>query len=50
MRWLAAMPKAPQACFAVHGEPGAASALAARIHHDLGWCAVPARDGEKVRT
>jgi metallo-beta-lactamase family protein len=50
LRWLAAALASPRACFTVHGEPDAASALADRIHHDLGWCAVPARDGEKVRT
>ncbi len=49
LAWLAAAPRPPRTCFTVHGEPGAAAALADRIHHELGWCAVSARDGEKVR-
>ena len=48
--WLGSAPHAPRTCFTVHGEAEATAALAARVHHELGWCAVPARDGEKVRT
>jgi metallo-beta-lactamase family protein len=50
LAWLGSAPRAPRTCYTVHGEPEASEALAARIHHELGWCAVPARDGEKVRT
>jgi metallo-beta-lactamase family protein len=48
--WLASAPTEPDTCITVHGEPGAAAALAARVHHDLGWTAVPARDGERITT
>jgi metallo-beta-lactamase family protein len=48
--WLAAAPSAPHTCFTVHGEPDAAATLASRITRELGWCAVPARNGELVRT
>jgi metallo-beta-lactamase family protein len=50
LAWLAAAPQTPRICLTTHGEPDAAAALADHIQHTLGWCAVPARDGEKVRT
>jgi metallo-beta-lactamase family protein len=50
LAWLAAAPEPPRTCLTTHGEPDAAAALANHIQHALGWCAVPARDGEKVRT
>jgi metallo-beta-lactamase family protein len=46
--WLKQAPREPKNCYVVHGEPGAARALAARVQAELGWCAVAARDGEKV--
>jgi metallo-beta-lactamase family protein len=50
LAWLAAAPEPPRTCLTTHGEPEAAAALADHIQRALGWCAVPARDGEKVRT
>jgi metallo-beta-lactamase family protein len=47
--WLSAAPRQPKACYVVHGEPAASSALAERINTELGWLAVVPRDGEKVR-
>ncbi|HEX2851059.1 MAG TPA: MBL fold metallo-hydrolase [Acidimicrobiales bacterium] len=39
----------PDIAFAVHGEPVAAAAFARRLDDDLGWHAVVAGDGERVR-
>lgn len=47
--WLRSAPTAPRTCFTAHGEPEPASTLADRIHRELGWCAVPAREGERIR-
>ena len=51
--WLAgpagAQPRAPMACYVVHGQPAASSALAHRLRDDLGWLAVVPGDGELVR-
>jgi metallo-beta-lactamase family protein len=47
--WLGAMPKRPETCFVVHGEPGASSALARRLRDDLDWNAVVPRHLEQVR-
>ncbi len=47
--WLGSAPRQPKACYVVHGEPAASSALAERIGTELGWLAVVPRDGEKVR-
>lgn len=46
--WLADM-RPPRVAYAVHGEPGAASALAERLGDELGWNAVVPRYLEKVR-
>jgi metallo-beta-lactamase family protein len=48
--WLRTAHQAPRVCFTVHGEPAAARSLATGIHDELGWCAVAARPGERVRT
>ncbi len=40
--WLKQFVRAPQRVFVTHGEADAATALAERIHHELGWtCSVP---------
>jgi len=45
LRWLAAIRTPPKAVFLTHGEPEAAFALAARIHHERGFTArVPEPD------
>ncbi|NUT18891.1 MAG: MBL fold metallo-hydrolase [Hamadaea sp.] len=49
LAWLAAAPRPPQTCFAVHGEVHAAQELASRVDQELGWCAVVPRPGERVR-
>jgi len=46
--WLKQAPREPRACYVVHGEPESAQTLATRVHQELAWCAVAARDGEKV--
>jgi metallo-beta-lactamase family protein len=46
--WLGAAPAPPHTCFVVHGEPNAASAMADRIQHELGWTAIVPRYDEKV--
>jgi metallo-beta-lactamase family protein len=48
LAWLGAAERAPELCFAVHGEPAAARALAERIDAELGWAAVAPHDGETV--
>ncbi len=47
--WLASTPKAPEACYVVHGEPDASAALVHRIGAELGWLAVAPRPGDRVR-
>jgi metallo-beta-lactamase family protein len=47
--WLASTPKAPEACYVVHGEPEASAALVHRIGAELGWLAVAPRPGDRVR-
>jgi metallo-beta-lactamase family protein len=47
--WLARAPRPPRGVFAVHGEPSASAALAARVERELGWPTVAARDGEVIR-
>lgn len=49
MHWLGQLEKPPRACYVVHGEPSAAQALADRLDHQLGWCAVVPRHRERVR-
>jgi metallo-beta-lactamase family protein len=46
--WLRTAPRPPETCYVVHGEPGAAAALAQRIDDELGWCAVRPRHAERV--
>ncbi|MFX8828976.1 MBL fold metallo-hydrolase RNA specificity domain-containing protein, partial [Acinetobacter baumannii] len=42
MRWLSAMPQAPQITFVTHGEASASTSLAERIQRELGWkCETP---------
>jgi metallo-beta-lactamase family protein len=47
--WLRSAEAAPGVCYAVHGEPEPARALAARIDAELAWAAAAARDGERVK-
>lgn len=47
--WLSSAAEAPEVVYVVHGEPAASAALAQRIATELGWLAVVARDGERVR-
>ena len=37
LRWMAGFERAPERTFLVHGEPGAAKALEAKIGQELGW-------------
>ena len=48
MRWLSGFSKAPAMTYLVHGEPVAASALAARIRADRSWPVHIARHLEQV--
>jgi metallo-beta-lactamase family protein len=48
LAWLRTAPRAPQTCYAVHGEKAASQALARRIHNELGWCAAVPQHGERV--
>jgi metallo-beta-lactamase family protein len=48
LAWLSEMPP-PDTAYVVHGEPGAADSLAARLNGGLGWNAVVPRYLEKVR-
>lgn len=48
LAWLRAAPRPPQACYVVHGDERPAAVLADRIVHELGWCAVVPRFGERV--
>ncbi|MEZ5184423.1 MAG: MBL fold metallo-hydrolase [Candidatus Nanopelagicales bacterium] len=47
--WLGSAPQPPKVVYVVHGEPAASAELARRIGTELGWLAVVARDGERVR-
>lgn len=49
LAWLRGAPEPPKVVYVVHGEPAAAAQLARRIGAELGWLAVVARDGERVR-
>jgi len=48
LRWLGGFLRPPRQTYLVHGEPGAADALAAAIHARFGWSVRAARDGEQV--
>jgi metallo-beta-lactamase family protein len=47
--WLASAASPPRGVFAVHGEPEAAAALAARVERELRLPTVVPKDGEVVR-
>jgi metallo-beta-lactamase family protein len=47
--WLRSAPSAPELLCAVHGEPDAAEALAARAARELGWNAAVPRHLERLR-
>ncbi len=49
LTWLGSAAAPPKIVYVVHGEPAAAATLARRIGQELGWLAVVARDGERVR-
>jgi metallo-beta-lactamase family protein len=49
MHWLAQLPNPPKTCYVVHGEPSGSRALADRLSHQLGWCAVVPKHLERVR-
>jgi metallo-beta-lactamase family protein len=49
LAWLGSAPEPPKVVYVVHGEPAASAELARRIGAELGWLAVVARDGERVR-
>lgn len=49
LAWLAQSPSPPEACFVVHGEQEASSALAQRIETELDVLAVVPRHGERIR-
>jgi len=49
LTWLQALPAAPETVYIVHGEPGSARSLAARVRAETGWCAVVPELGERVR-
>lgn len=48
MRWLGTATQAPQAAYAVHGEPDAAAALVARLGDELGWRASVPDPGDRI--
>jgi metallo-beta-lactamase family protein len=48
VRWLATARRPPRAVFVVHGEPGPAAALAARVRDELGWQASVPATGDRV--
>ena len=48
LRWLAGFERPPAQTYLVHGEPAAATALAAAIRQRFGWPAEPAVDGATV--
>jgi len=49
LAWLGSAAAPPKVVYVVHGEPAAAATLSRRIGQELGWLAVVARDGERVR-
>ncbi len=49
LAWLGSAPEPPRVVYVVHGEPAASAELARRVGSELGWLAVVARDGERVR-
>jgi metallo-beta-lactamase family protein len=49
LRWLRTAARAPRRVFVVHGDPGPAQALAARIEHELGWATMVPQHGESVK-
>ncbi|MCU0295175.1 MAG: MBL fold metallo-hydrolase [Candidatus Nanopelagicales bacterium] len=49
LAWLGSAAEPPRVVYVVHGEPAASAELARRIGAELGWVAVVARDGERVR-
>jgi metallo-beta-lactamase family protein len=48
LRWMGGFARPPRQTYVVHGEPGAAQALAAAIRERLGWKAEVAEDGATV--
>lgn len=48
MAWLGQAETPPHTVYVVHGEAEGSAALAARIHDELGWCAVPPHLNERV--
>ena len=49
LAWLGTAAAPPKVVYVVHGEAAASAELARRIGAELGWLAVVARDGERVR-
>lgn len=49
LQWLGRCDPPPSAVYVVHGEQGAAQALARRVSDELGWVAVVPRHAERVR-
>ncbi len=48
LRWLGGFERPPAMTYVVHGEAGAASALATAITEELGWAVAVAADGQRV--
>ena len=48
LRWLHGFKRAPRQVHVVHGEPGAARSLAARVREEFGWRVEVAKDGATV--
>lgn len=48
LRWLGTAPRPPKRVFIVHGDPGPAEALAARVTDELGWGAAVPAYGDRV--
>lgn len=48
LRWLGTARKPPKRVFIVHGDPGPAEALAARVRDELGWGAAVPAYGDRV--
>jgi metallo-beta-lactamase family protein len=48
LRWLQALPVAPETAYIVHGEPQPARSLAAKVRAETGWRAVVPELGERV--
>jgi metallo-beta-lactamase family protein len=49
LRWARGFTHPPARVYVVHGEPPAAQALAASLHTALGWNAMVAADGQRIR-